>query len=262
MASGDQRIFGERWRVTGILASSAMAHVLAGEEIATGRRVAIKVARRRDDGGAAMALLRRESVALGRVRSPQLPELLAAGDDGDDAFLVMAMLDGASLSLEEKRTFAEVAQTIAAIAEPLEVLHAAGLVHCDVKPANLMRSDGKWVLIDLNSALAIGATTGGQFAGSWPYMAPELWQGAPVSPATDVYALASLAVVLATGAPLFDASTAIQWMRAHLDRDPPSLASRGIGVAPPVEAAIAAALAKDPGARPARARDFARALSP
>jgi serine/threonine protein kinase len=120
-----------------------------------------------------------------------------------------------------------------------------------VQPQNLLATgDGRITLIDLNVARPIGASAGGQFVGCPPYMAPELWRGEPVWPATDAYALAALVHALCAGGPPFAAASVLGQMSAHLGEAPPSLGSRGVAVSARAEAAVAAALAKDPTARP------------
>ncbi len=254
-------VVGGRFRVSGVLGSGAVAHVLAAVEIATGRPVALKVPRPGDDG-AALALLRREAEVLARAASRHLPALLGCDlDDAEAPWLALERLAPAPLDEDARLPWAEVARAVAEAAEALAALHAAGFVHCDVKPGNLLRGEGRLVLIDFNTALDVGGSTGGRFVGSARYMAPELWRGDPVSPATDAYGLAATAIALATGAAPFAGEGAVQLMRAHLEAAPPSLVSRGVAVAAAAEAAIAAALEKDAAARP-DVRALARALAP
>lgn len=253
---------GGRFRAERIISSGFASHVLTGVDQLTGRRVAIKVPRPRDPPGSSLAVLRREAAVLGRVRNPFLPELLASGgDDEDTAYLVMPLYEGErleELAAHGPMAPAAIAPFVSAAAGALDALHAAGLIHGDVKPANLLRAVGDAPgikLIDFNVTIPIGASTGGQFAGSAPYMAPELWRGDAVSPATDVYALAAMTVRLLTGQPLFGAASQIQWMRAHLD-EAPVLATLG----PSLAAILGRALAKDPAARPQAAGELGRQL--
>ena len=255
-------IVGGRYRAERILGTGFVAHVLAGGDIESGRRVAIKVPRPRDAEGSSLALLRREAAILARVKSPFLPELLAAGgEDEASAYLVMPLYEGEPLEVIAARgplALADLAPFLVAAAGALDALHEAGFVHCDVKPANLLRAVGDAPgikLIDFNVALPIGADTGGQFTGSPPYMAPELWRGDPVSPSTDVYALGAMVASLLSGEPLFLANSQLQWMRAHLD-ETPSLEA----LSPSLAAVVAPSLAKDPAERPSRAGEFARRI--
>lgn len=256
----EARTVGGAYRVTGLLGGGFVSHVFAGVEVQTGRMVAIKMARRRDDGGAALALLRHEAALLARLRSPHLPALIAFhdGDDGEAA-LVYGLIDGPTIP-PGRRALGEVRPIVADVATGLDALHAGGIVHCDVQPQNLLATgDGRVTLIDLNVARPVGTGSGGQFVGCPPYMAPELWRGEPVWPATDAYALAALVFALAAGAPPFQGSSTLAQMRAHLEEQPPSLASRGVSAPARAEEAVAAALAKDPAARP-KVRELCDAL--
>ena len=243
------------YRIVGRLGSGLLTHVLLGEEVASGRKVVVKLGRRREGDGSGEAIVRHEATLLGRLRGPYWPALLGSGEIDGEAYLIREYLEGTTLDERVAAgplPWSEVRGILGDLAAALGTLHVLGWVHCDVKPGNFLQGPpGTPVrLIDVNVARPLSSTTGGQFVGTAGYMAPEQWRGDPLSPATDVYALAALAMTLLAGAPLFATHGRLGWLRAHLEERPRSLGERGIAVPPAVEAGLAAALAKQPLDRP------------
>ena len=130
--------------------------------------------------------------------------------DGQYAYFVMAWVEGRDFAvwLSEQRTAADRLAVLDNVADALDELHAAGQAHADVKPGNvLVRSTAlptgsnveSGVLVDFGVMRSITGTRPSQMAGTVGYTAPELWQGAPYSPASDLYALAGLVLFALTG---------------------------------------------------------------
>ncbi len=152
---------------------------------------------------------------------------------------------------------AQAMDIVAQAATGLRVAHAAGLIHRDVKPANLLLAPGSIVKItDFGIAHAVGSaavTPSGQMMGTPGYHAPEQVAGEPVTPASDLYTLGVVAYECLTGAPPF-AGTAVEMAVAHRDRPLPPLPA---SVPADVRAFVAELTAKDPAGRPGSAAGVA-----
>ncbi|WP_437805630.1 protein kinase domain-containing protein [Sorangium sp. So ce1078] len=270
------------FRVEQMLGQGGFARVYAATREGDGRAVALKVARRQDDGRFA-----REAAALARLAPPLSPALLGRGHTADlRPFLALERLAGGSLASRladlpgaGAMPLDEAAAVVSAIAATLDAVHDAGLVHRDLKPENVwLRPGGEVALIDFGLAAPVRAardahdgddahgaiepdlTRTGAVLGTAAYMAPEQCLGADgVGPRADIYALGAVIFELLTGRTPF-VGEAAEVRQAHAARrpDPPSSFAR---LPPAADEAVLRCLAKDPAARPARAGDVARALA-
>jgi eukaryotic-like serine/threonine-protein kinase len=244
------------------IAHGGTSTVYLGEHRTTGERVAIKALDAFYVGHSEMVhrLLGEHDLAQ-RVRHPGLLDIRCAHETAQGIpYLVMEYLDGESLSaLTDRQTLtSETILAIAAqIASALVALHAAGVVHCDVKPDNVfvLREPGAggWPrikVIDFGVARALGepALPDGAIVGTPAFMAPEQWRGAPI-PKSDVYALGCVLYELVTRTPLFCGALP-QLMHAHCESMPERPSVRCPSLDPDVERLIIRALAKDPAMRP------------
>jgi serine/threonine-protein kinase len=217
--------------------------------------VALKVLREPDP--VAQARLAREARLAGRIDSRHLVRILEVGED----YLVMPLHPGslAATLRSGPLSVPAVVRLAAQLAQALDALHDNGIVHRDVKPSNVLLDDrGDAILTDFG--LARGAdstqlTRDGQLVGSLAYLAPELIEGAPATPASDLYALGCLLYECAAGRPPFAGSDA-ELGYAHLVEPPPPPA----GLSAELAAALLSALEKDPAARPTTATALARML--
>jgi serine/threonine protein kinase len=150
------------------------------------------------------------------------------------------------------------------IAAGLGALHAAGIVHRDVKPPNVLLADGDQALVaDFGIARhrdASALTEPGQVIGSAPYMAPEQIRGEEITPAADVYSLGCTAYELLTGVRPFAGRRGADLLLAHLSVTPPDPVTHRPDLSPDLAWAVMRALEKDPAARPPTATSFARML--
>jgi serine/threonine protein kinase len=195
------------------------------------------------------------------------------GDDLDPAtgrhttYLVMELVDGTPLSQLVSRPIApeQAALLVAQVAEGLAVAHRAGIVHRDVKPANLIVTpDGRIKITDFGIARARGAasiTDTGTILGTPHYVAPEVAEGREATPASDIYSLGVVLYEALTGTKPFEGETPIAIALAHLREEPKPLPG---SVPPSLRAIVESTLSRDPGARPpdadalaARLRHFA-----
>jgi serine/threonine-protein kinase len=247
--------FGE-YDVIAPLARGGMGDVFLAAHARTGERVALKVldirfARESD----IVARLYAERAVSARASHPGLVSIRAAAATPDAVpFLVMEYLDGEPLADVVARAplpLDRVPAIGAQIADALAALHAAGFVHCDVKPDNVvMLADGRVKVIDFGVARAIdeAPSEDATIAGTPAYMAPEQWRGRP-QPASDVYSLGCLLYELVTGDVPFSGSLP-ELMARHAEQRPPRPSWLRDGLSIALERPIARALAKDADLRP------------
>ena len=213
----------------------------------------------------------REARAAASVDDPHIIPVFEAGGADGALFIAMRYVPGGDARSLVRRTGpsrARAASIVSSVASALDAAHGAGLVHRDVKPANILvdvrpgRPDQVY-LSDFGlskGALSWSGPTGqGQFLGTLGYAAPEQIGGGPVDGRADQYSLGCVAFELLSGAPPFPVRTgAVLW--AHMSEPPPLLTSRSPGFPAAVDGVLARALAKGPEDRYASCREFAGAL--
>jgi serine/threonine protein kinase len=205
-----------------------------------------------------------------RVSHPNVVPVLDSGEFEGSPWLVQALVPGGSLvdRLKEAGTLPlESAVTmVEQVAAGLDAVHATGLVHRDVKPANiLLESDGRACITDFGMARDTENdrrfTRPGQTIGSMDYMAPEQIEAQEVGPFTDVYALGCVLYECATGVTPFGDRPGMGVLMAHLDDTPEHPSDRRPDLPREVGDAILLALAKAPADRPASASQYAELVS-
>jgi serine/threonine protein kinase len=229
------------------------AHDAAGPD----RVVALKVLDERHRQLDQLARMRREFEFAHRLDHPHLVTVYERGQ----GWLSMELVSGGGIAAVPKMPDRLVA--LSQIADALDYTHNRGIVHCDVKPTNILVhqdfSRGGAVLIDFGVAHSITDDIGyhpTQIEASLPYSAPELLTGHAPTEATDEYALACTAVELITGSPPFTANTPLALINAHLHGTPPRR-SREISWLPRVfDSILAKAMAKSPATRYQSCREF------
>lgn len=210
----------------------------------------------------------REARLAQRVTHPRVVSVLATGEHDGIPYLVQTFIRGGSLAEKiehERRLDLETSVRICLrIAAGLDALHEVGIVHRDVKPANiLLDEEGVAYITDFGLVKDHEAsllTRPGQTLGSIDYMAPEQIRAEPVSAATDVYALGCVMCECMSGAPPFADREGMKALWAHLQDEPPDPCADRPDLPAEVGPAIRRALEKDPGKRPASATAFARML--
>lgn len=215
----------------------------------------------------------RESRSAASVDDPHIIPVFEAGDVDGVLFIAMRYVPGGDartlVQREGPLSPARGAAIISAVASALDAAHAAGLVHRDVKPANMLvdarpgRPDHVYLSdfgLSKGALSSVGLTGTGQFLGTLDYSAPEQIEGRPVDGRTDEYALACAAFELLSGVPPFPRDQGMAVLYAQLSAPPPLLTSRRSGLPPAVDDVLARALAKAPVDRYASCRDFAEAL--
>ncbi len=242
--------------------------VYRGEDLGLNRPVAIKVLRH-DLGRDAelIAHFRREASILASLRHPHLVEVYAFRAD-DDVYFVMELVEGPTAKdvVDDARregTWLDpdgVATLVEEIAGALDTMHAAGLVHCDVKPENVVlhRSRRRAVLIDVGECKRLDERH--RRAATPGYAAPESLSGGDETPATDVYALAATAYRMLTGELPHGAGDTLSILSRQLDAPPPPPSSYRRGLPVGVDAVLLRGLAVEPEDRYATASELAAAL--
>jgi serine/threonine protein kinase len=261
------------------VACGGMSHVYLAERAGDRTRVAIKVLHRRlARHPEIVARFAAEGATARAAGHRGVVTMLGDGTTLDGVpYLVMELLDGECLAARIERGELEVGAVAAIgaqLADALAAVHAAGYVHCDLKPENafvLARTGpAGWPavkLLDFGVARRAGEGSP-DIAGTPPYMAPEQWRGETLDGRTDVYGLACVLVEMLTGAPPFTAGSLHEQSLAHQQAMPAAPGKRRAGVPEALDRLIVRALAKDPALRPTMAAmasalaDLAFALPP
>ena len=257
-------------RIDAVAGRGGMGVVYRATDLALGRRVALKVvAPERAAESDFTERFGREVRLAAAIDHPNVVPVYGAGEEDGRLYLVMRYVDGtdlhALLRRERRLDPARAAAIVAQVAAALDAAHAAGLVHRDVKPANvLLTAPGDHVyLTDFGLSVEVSSetrlTTTGQWIGSVDYMAPEQLRAEAADARADVYALGGVLHAALTGEPPFRRTTAPQTMAAHLDEPPPRPSDQA-AVDPAFDAVVARAMAKDPADRHPSAGDLGRAV--
>ncbi|MFI5120411.1 MAG: serine/threonine-protein kinase [Thermoanaerobaculia bacterium] len=259
-----------RYRLEELLGQGGMAEVLRATDTKLGRTVAVKVilATHAVKGDFLERFLR-EARMVASLEHPNILPVYDFGEDNGVPFLVMPYLSGGTLRERLKAGAAPLALAsawIGQLADALDAAHAAGVLHRDVKPANvLVGKHDRLFLADFGIAKMLesesGLTATGVVVGTPIYMAPEQAQGRPATPATDRYALAVVAYEILCGRPPFAGDNVLSLMHQHVSSPPPPLSERIGGLPAGLDAVLAQALAKDPAERPPTCRALADAVA-
>jgi hypothetical protein len=259
------------FRPVRLLGEGGMGAVWAAEDAALGRPVAVKVMRPELAARtAARQRFLREARSAAAVRHDHVVPIYHVGEAPAGPFLVMPLLAGESLDARLRRDPAvppaEAARVAAEAAAGLAAAHARGLVHRDVKPANLwLDSDtGRVLVLDFGLARAAdggdGLTHTGAVMGTPGYMAPEQADGGEVDHRADLFSLGCVLYRMLAGRPAFDGKSAMSVLLATAERDPPPPHAVNPAVPAGLSAFALRLLAKDPTARPASAGEVAAEL--
>ena len=215
----------------------------------------------------------RESRAAAAVDDPHIIPVYEAGEVGQVLFIAMRFVQGGDVRSLLRREGPlppdRVASIVSPVASALDAAHAVGLVHRDVKPANILldRRPGRPEHVYLSdfglsksAEVSLGLTAAGQFLGTPDYTAPEQIEGLPVNGRTDQYALACAVFELLAGQAPFHRAESFAAIWAHLHKPPPSLTERRPELSPAVDAVMTKALAKAQMDRYPTCWEFADAL--
>jgi serine/threonine-protein kinase len=263
-----------RYQVIEPIAEGAMGSVYRGERLKLGRAVAIKILHEAlPDELASRQRFEREAKLMARLEHPNCVSVIDFGVHDDKPFLVMELVRGTSLldilDREGRLDVPRAAEIMRQVLSGLAHAHELGIVHRDVKPANIMVGEKVGIgvqvrILDFGLArFTEGSTklTTGIVVGTPNYMAPEQCKGSDIDGRADLYACGVILFEMLTGKKPFVADDPLQVVRKHMTAPPPRLAD----IAPAVELAdfeplVAHALAKDPAGRFQNAQDMAKAI--
>ncbi|GAA4193745.1 hypothetical protein GCM10022219_15970 [Microbacterium oryzae] len=259
--------FGGRYELNSRIAIGGMGEVWEATDHVIGRSVAIKILKDEYMGDPGfLERFRAEARHAALVNHEGIASVFDYGEENGSAFLVMELVPGEALStileregaLPPERTLDITAQTAAA----LQAAHAAGLVHRDIKPGNLLITpDGRVKITDFGIARIadqVPLTATGQVMGTVQYLSPEQASGHPASPATDTYSLGIVAYECLAGKRPFTGESQVAIAMAQINEQPPPLPS---DVPQPVQNLVMAMIAKKPEERPASSAAVARAAN-
>lgn len=215
-----------------------------------------------DGGSSAMQRFVRESNVAREIGHPNVVPTIDTGWWDGSPFLVMPLVRGTSLAeLAGRMEPARVAELLEGAARGLDAIHAAGVVHRDVKPSNLVATDaGDTVVLDFGLATLaddhLRLTRPGTVSGSPHYMSPEAAFGHVPDARGDVYSLAAVAYRLLAGRPPTVGRDSVSILSAKLSRPPPRLSEVGAPVPRALDTLLRQALSRDPSRRPASAGEL------
>jgi hypothetical protein len=255
-------------RIEAVAGRGGMGIVYRATQLSLGRPVAVKlIAPDRAGDPGFRERFERESRVAAAIDHPNVIPVYAAGEEGGHLYLVMRYVKGTDLQGLLAREHRLPADRVAAIAvqvgAALDAAHAVGLVHRDVKPANVLLSGEHAYLADFGLSQLVGTdtrlTSTGQWIGTFDFMAPEQFSGRDVDARADVYALGCVLYDALCGEVPYPRGTVPATMVAHMHDAPPRPTEVAPGVPDGFDRVIARALAKDPERRYPSAGDLGRA---
>lgn len=264
------RLLDDRYAIESFIAHGGMASVYLATDNRLERRVAVKIMHAHlADDPETVARFEREARAAARLSHPDVVAVYDQGVDGPRPFLVMEFVPGANLrQIVRDRGRLSVGEALAVMDHVLAALaaaHAAGLVHRDVKPENvLVTADGRVKVADFGLARAVSGTTvtktGSDLLGTAAYLAPEQFERNAVDERSDVYSAGVLMFELLTGSTPFEADSTYALLSRHASEDIPAPSTRADGIPPQVDALVTWATSRDPQERPSDAGELHGAL--
>src|SRR4051794_23282701 len=257
--------FGGRDQLANRVAIGGMGEVWEATDLVIGRTVAIKILKDEYLGDPGfLERFRAEARHAALVNHEGIANVFDYGEEDGSAYLVMELVPGEALStiLEREHVLStdKVLDIVAQTAAALQAAHAAGLVHRDIKPGNLLITpDGRVKITDFGIARIadqVPLTATGQVMGTVQYLSPEQASGHPASPTTDIYSLGIVAYEALAGRRPFTGESQVAIAMAQINETPPELPAT---VPQPVRNLVMACIAKSPSERPASAAHLARA---
>ena len=257
----------DRYRVERVIGQGGMANVFLAEDLSNRDQVALKVLNRSVSSRIMRERFEREVLVGVRLEHPNIVPIIAEGEVDGMPFLVMPYLPGDSLRQRlEKSGRLEVREAVeigCEIADALVYAHSRGLIHRDIKPDNILFSDGRAMVTDFGVAVAIKAsmddrlTAPGEVLGTPTYMSPEQAMGRfQLDASTDIYSLGCVIYEMLIGSPPFRPAYPDAIIVRRLADEPPKAADFRPEVPTPIEAALCKSLGWKPAERFETAEQF------
>ncbi|HET6849406.1 MAG TPA: Stk1 family PASTA domain-containing Ser/Thr kinase [Gaiellales bacterium] len=258
-------LFDGRYRLERRIGTGGMADVYLAEDETLHRQVAIKILADRytqDEGF--VERFRREATAAAGLNHPNIVSIYDRGESDGTYYIAMEYIDGPTLK-EEITSRAPLPEAEAVgyaqqVLQALEFAHRRGVIHRDIKPHNMMRTeDGLLKVTDFGIARAanqVDMTEVGSIVGTAQYLSPEQARGQTVGPQSDIYSLGVVLYEMLTGEVPFTGSSAVEIAMKQVNEPPVPPSRKNRLVSPAVEAIVMRALAKDPATRFRSAREM------
>lgn len=254
-----QRVLDQRYELQEQIGGGGMADVYKAKDLLLNRPVAVKILHDQFKSDTEFIdKFNREAQAAARLSHPNIVNIYDVGVMDDAHYIVMEYVPGRTLKDKIKQeghlSVTEALTVAKGIASALSHAHANNLVHCDIKPHNiLMMPDGSAKVADFGIARAVTESTmtyTGNVVGSVHYFSPEQAKGTMITPKSDVYALGVVLYEMLTGTLPFTGETPVSVAMKHLQEEPVPVRQLDPSIPPVVEAIVARAMSKDPAMRP------------
>jgi tRNA A-37 threonylcarbamoyl transferase component Bud32 len=255
------------YRIVEPIGRGATSVVYRAEHVRLGRTAALKLLSAEIGETEFRERFLRESRLAASLDHPSIVPIFDAGEQNGHLYIAMACVDGSDLKtllVEEGRLpLRRTLRIVGQIASALDAAHARGLVHRDVKPANILVGDGDRAFLSdfgvVKELATIGTTRTGSFVGTIAYSAPEQIEGRDVDARADQYALACVLYECLVGTSPFHRSSEVAVLNAHLHASPPKLTKTAPDLPAALEPVLAKALSKSPLDRYATCGEFVAA---
>jgi serine/threonine-protein kinase len=253
------QVFDQRYELLENIGGGGMADVYKAHDKLLDRMVAVKILHTQFSNDAEfIEKFHREAQGAAKLSHPNIVNIYDVGQEGSKHYIVMELVQGMTLKdkiqaeghLSPEETLAIAKQ----IASALQEAHRNGLVHCDIKPHNiLLNEDGRVKVADFGIARAVSSSTmtySGNVVGSVHYFSPEQAKGSLITPKSDIYSLGVVMYEMLTGQLPFTGETPVGIALKHLQEEPPSLRVVNPEIPAIVEAVVMKMMSKDPQERP------------
>ena len=261
-----QRILARRYELQELIGGGGMADVYKAQDKLLDRAVAVKILHQQyANDGEFVDKFRQEALAAAKLAHPNIVNIYDVGEEAGSQYIIMEYVSGPTLKevIQQKGCLepVEAVKIAKEIASALESAHRHNIVHCDIKPHNiLMMPDGHVKVTDFGIARAVSSSTmtySGSVMGSVHYFSPEQAKGTVITTKSDVYSLGVVLYEMLTGQLPFNGETSVSIALKHLQEEPVPIRQLNPAIPPVLEAIVQKAMSKDPMDRPSSTELYA-----